>query len=105
MYFKANFNVPIDESLIDLSYFDFDYNSITGKEIIRYKNHEFELNRNKNGNITEISFINQCTLTYDIEETFIALLINLINEDQSISLHDSNGSKEIFSKEELSKYL
>ena len=101
MYFKAKFNVPIDESLVDNFAIDMDYDSLNGKEIIHYKNHEFEIERDDAGLICELTFCNQCVQTFDIEEIFIELVVKLLQEDEALTLLDSDGLEEELSKDEL----
>ncbi len=101
MFFKAKFNNVVDESLFDNNEIEQDYDSVLGKEIIRFKNHEFEVERNGEGFITEITYCNQCVLTYNIEEIFIELIANLLNEDERVTLVDSEGLEEDLTKNDL----
>jgi len=101
MFYKAKFNTPIDETILEDFNIDLDYNSVIGKEIVLFKNHEFEIERNDLGLISEIAYCNQCVLTYNIEEIFIELLQNMIREDDMILLFDSDGLEEELTKEDL----
>ena len=102
MFYKAKFNTPIDETILEDFNIDLDYNSVIDKEIVLFKNHEFEIERNSIGLISEITYCNQCVLTYNIEEIFIELLQNIISEDDIILLFDSDGLEEELTKEDLS---
>ncbi len=85
MFYKAKFNTLIDETILEDFNIDLDYNSVIDKEIVLFKNHEFEIERNSIGLISEITYCNQCVLTYNIEEIFIELLQNIISEDDIIT--------------------
>jgi hypothetical protein len=104
MYFKGMFLKPINEvnnsNILDEIYFD----EKIGVEIIYFENHEFEIKRNNAGRISEITFANQCTKTHNIEKAFIHLFIELLNEENEIILHESNGSSDILTKEDLEEY-
>jgi len=105
MYYKAVFEQPIEEQLIENINLEISFDEKVGNEIIYFKNHEFEFSRNESGMICEISYYNQCTLTHDIEITFISLLQNLLTDDNSLTLIDSNGTSEFISNDEIEEYL
>jgi hypothetical protein len=101
MLFKAKFNNSVSEEVVNSNDLEVDYNSVVGKEIIYFKNHEFELDRDGEGFICEITFCNQCVQTFDIEEIFIDLISQILATDETVILFDSNGSEEILTKDEL----
>ncbi|MCP5061376.1 MAG: hypothetical protein GY936_02810, partial [Ignavibacteriae bacterium] len=94
MLFNAKFNNPINETDRNYTDIEVEYNSIVGKDIIYFKNHEFEIERDENSLISEITFCNQCVQTFDIEEVFIDLIGYLLKNDETVILIDSNGSEE-----------
>lgn len=99
MFFKAKFSIPIEENVIDN--FNIDFNSLTGRETIYYKNHEFEIERTNSGLVNELIYCNQCVLTYDIEEVFIEFISKILLEDHEVTLFDSRGFQEVLTREEL----
>ncbi len=101
MFFKAKFNDAVDESLFDYNEIEQAYDSVLDKEIIRFRNHEFEVERNNDSRITEITYCNQCVQTYDIEKVFAELLSNILNDDETVIMIDSSGFEEEFTKDEL----
>jgi hypothetical protein len=105
MFFKARFNTPLDESILEDFDLDLDYDSVIGKEIVLFKNHQFEIERDNLGFISEITYCNQCVQTYDIEEVFIELLQNLLSGDNTVALVDSEGLEDELTKDDLSALL
>ncbi len=99
MLFKAKFDKPVNESILDN--FHIDFSTFTGKEILYFKNHEFELERDYSGMIKELTYCNQCVQTYDIENIFIELIFNLINKNENVILSDSDGFTEELTKNDL----
>jgi hypothetical protein len=103
MYFKAKILEVLDEN--NLSDFIFSLDQNTGKEIIIFMNHAYEIERNNEGNINEVSYYNQCINTFDIEEKFIQLLLKMLNDNQSVSMIDFNGREENLTKEDLEEII
>ena len=103
MYFKARFNHSIDET--NYPFDEIEVSNITGKEILQIDQYEFEVERNNNNLIDSITFCNQCTNTYGIESEFIKLLIEILPEESTVKLFDSNGLTSDFNHEELEEYL
>ena len=103
MYFKATFLNPINEEEAILD--SIDYNFQTGKEIVKFMSHEFEIVRDGQSLISELTFCNQCVNTYDIENAFITLLIKLSDDEQQVTLFDSDGSNDVLTRAELEEIL
>ncbi len=101
LYYKAVFDQPIEEDFLEEFDFEIGFDNKVGNEIIYFNNHEFEIRKDGSERINEIFFYNQCTKTHDIENSFLYLLQLLLNDENSITLFDSNGATEILSKEEL----
>jgi len=101
MLFKAIFNNPINEINGNYNDLEVEYNSMIGKEIIYFKNHEFEIERDENSFISGITFCNQCVKTFDIEEVFLDLIAYLLLSDDTLILIDSNGSEEEVTKDDI----
>ena len=99
MYFKALFDPSLEEDSVEL--YDLDIDLITGAEIIRFDNHIFELNRNEFGEISLLTYCNECINTFDIEKAFVTLIYNVIGSEQKVTLVDSTGTEEKFTKYEL----
>ena len=104
LYYKAIFEQPIEQDLLENFDFEIGFDNKIGNEIIYFNNHEFEIRRNGSEKINEVTFYNQCTKTHDIENTFLNLLQMLLDNENSITLFESNGSSEILTKEELENY-
>lgn len=101
MLFRTKFIDPINETDGNYSDLVVEYNSIIEKEIIYFKNHEFEIERDENNFISKITFCNQCIQTFDIEEVFIDLIGYLLQNDDTVILIDSIGSEEEMTKDEI----
>ena len=99
MYFKALFNPSLEEDSVEQ--YDLDIDPKTGAEIIRFDNHIFELDRNEFGEISLLTYCNECINTFDIETVFITLLYNIIGNEQKVILVDSTGMEDQFDKDEL----
>lgn len=104
MYYKAIFDPYVDEDLIEITNLEIGFDDIIGNEIIYFGSHEFEIRRDDSERIIEISYFNQCIKTYDIEKVFLALLHNLISDENTVTLYDSDGSSEMLTKQELEYY-
>ena len=99
MYFKALFDPSLEEDSVEQ--YDLDIDPKTGAEIIRFDNHIFELARNEFGEISLLTYCNECIKTFDIETVFITLLYNIIANKQKVILVDSTGMEDQFDKDEL----
>ena len=99
MYFKAIFDPSLEEDSVE--HFDLDIDLITGAEIIRFDNHIFELNRNEFGEISLLTYCNECINTFDIEKAFVTLIYNVIGKGQKVILIDYMGTEEKFAKDKL----
>ena len=99
MYFKALFDPSLEEDSVEL--YDLDIDLITGVEIMRFDSHIFELNRNEFGEISLLTYCNECINTFDIEKAFVTLIYNVIGSEQKVTLVDSTGTEEKFTKYEL----
>ncbi len=103
MYFKAIFNPGLEEDSVEQ--YDLDLDPKTGAEIIRFDNHTFEIDRNEFGEITSLTYCNECINTFDIESTFITLIYNLIDKERKVILVDSTGTEDELNRDELFEYL
>ncbi len=101
MFFKAKFRNSLEDYALEKNNLVVDFDTILNKEVIYFKNHEFEIERTGEGFIKEINFCNQCVLTYNIEEIFIELIVNLLSDEEYVTLFDSDGLEEEMSKEDL----
>ncbi len=101
MIFKAKFENPFDECTIDSFALDIGFDSTIGREIIYFKTHEFEVQRNDDGFVSVITFCNQCVETFDIEEVFLDLIYQVLQRNEKVILFDSNGFEETQTKDEL----
>ncbi len=101
MIFKAKFENPLDESEIDSFNLDIGFDSAIGREVIYFKNHEFEVQRNDDGFVSVITFCNQCVETFDIEEIFLDLIYQVLQMNEKVILFDPNGFEETRTKEDL----
>ena len=99
MYFKAKIIDGLDE--YELPPIQIEFDQINAKEIILFDGHDFEIERNADGRIVDLTFCNQCIDTYNIEEVFIKLLIYLLRDEQNLTLIDSNGTEEEMTREDL----
>lgn len=103
MYFKAIFNPGLEEHSVE--HLDFDIDPNMRVEIIRYDNHVFELDRNEYGEISSLTYCNECINTFDIEKSFITLVYNIIADEERVRLIDSNGTEDMLNRDELLEYL
>jgi len=101
MLFKAKFSNSIDEFKLDENGMSVDFDSVVNKEVIKFNNHQFEVERNDDALISELTYCNQCVNTFDIEEVFIELISLLLSEDKTVTLIDSSGSEENLTKDDL----
>ncbi|MCB0731326.1 MAG: hypothetical protein KDC88_09855 [Ignavibacteriae bacterium] len=104
MYFKAKFYNAINEAE-NLIFNNLFRNPITGKEVILFNKYEFEIERNIRNEIDGITFCSQCVNTYGIETEFIKFIFQLLQNDETVKLYDSNGLTSEFSKDDIEEYI
>ena len=98
MYFKACFiDSIVEHPIIE----DIEISNLTGMEIIRFNNYEFEIVRNGDDEIGEITYSSQCIVTHGIEVEFLKLISYLLGKDQTVKLFNSNGLIEFLNWDDI----